>query len=57
MFKFPIIPGGAEKQPIFIEIRDDEDTCMWYDDDEKPSLISNDSGSGEPGMCSCLEQV
>ncbi|PAN16602.1 hypothetical protein PAHAL_3G070900 [Panicum hallii] len=41
--------GGAEKQPIFIEIRDDEDTCMWYDDDEKPSLISNDSGSGEPG--------
>ncbi|RLN27619.1 mitotic spindle checkpoint protein MAD1-like [Panicum miliaceum] len=41
--------GGAEKQPIFIEIRDDEDTCMWCDDDEKPSLITNDSGSGEPG--------
>ncbi|RCV15752.1 hypothetical protein SETIT_3G083100v2 [Setaria italica] len=42
--------GGAKKQPVFIEICDDEDTCMWCDDDgEKPSLISNDSGSGEPG--------
>ncbi|KAG2615613.1 mitotic spindle checkpoint protein MAD1-like [Panicum virgatum] len=41
--------GGAKKQPIFIEIRDDEDTCMSCNDNEKPSLISYDSGSGEPG--------
>uniref|UniRef100_K3ZA35 Uncharacterized protein n=1 Tax=Setaria italica TaxID=4555 RepID=K3ZA35_SETIT len=47
--------GGAKKQPVFIEICDDEDTCMWCDDDgEKPSLISNDSGSGEPGISSYL---
>jgi len=57
MFKFPVIPGGAKKQPIFIEIRDEEDTCLWCDDDVKSSLIPNDSGSGEPGMFSCLEQV
>ena len=50
MFKFPVITGGAKKQPIFIEIRDDEDTCMSCNDNEKPSLISYDSGSGEPGM-------
>ena len=49
MFKFPVITGGAKKQPIFIEIRD-EDTCLWCDDDVKSSLIPNDSGSGEPGM-------
>ena len=57
MFKFPVITGGAKKQPIFIEIRDEEDTCLWCDDDVKSSLIPNDSGSGELGMFSCLEQV
>lgn len=54
MFKFPVISGGANKQPAVIEICDDEDTCMWYDDGEKLSLKSNDSGSGEPGMSSYL---
>ncbi|OEL26314.1 hypothetical protein BAE44_0012667 [Dichanthelium oligosanthes] len=47
--------GGTKKQPVVIEICDDEDTCLWCDDDdvEQPSLKSNDSGSGEPGGESC----
>ncbi|CAN6330948.1 unnamed protein product [Urochloa humidicola] len=46
---------GAKKEPVFIEICDDEDTCMWHDDDDdgKPSLIPNNSGSEEPGNESC----
>ncbi|KAJ1262470.1 hypothetical protein BS78_09G110200 [Paspalum vaginatum] len=45
--------GGTKKQPAIIEIFDDEDTTMWYDDDEKPSLQSNVGNSGEPGSGSC----
>ncbi|CAD6272507.1 unnamed protein product [Miscanthus lutarioriparius] len=41
--------SGPKKQPVVIEICDDEDACIWCDDDEKPSLKSNALGSGEPG--------
>ncbi|OQU77687.1 hypothetical protein SORBI_3009G087300 [Sorghum bicolor] len=38
-----------KKQPVVIEICDDDDACIWCDDDEKPSPKSNALGSGEPG--------
>ncbi|TVU03175.1 hypothetical protein EJB05_51307, partial [Eragrostis curvula] len=38
--------GSAKKQPILIEICDDEETSMWCDDDINPS---NPSSSGELG--------
>lgn len=44
-----VISGGPKK-PVIIEICDDDDACIWCDDDEKPSLKSNSLGSCEPGM-------
>lgn len=52
-----VISGGPKKQPVVIEICDDEDACIWCDDDEKPSLKSDALGSGEPGTGSYLYQV
>ncbi|XP_066368283.1 uncharacterized protein [Miscanthus floridulus] len=41
--------SGPKKQPVVLEICDDEDACIWCDDDEKPSPKSNALGSGEQG--------
>ncbi|KAK3140426.1 hypothetical protein QOZ80_5AG0400840 [Eleusine coracana subsp. coracana] len=38
--------GSVKKQPVLIEICDDEETSIWYDDDKKPS---DPSISGEQG--------
>lgn len=46
-----MVSGSVKKQPVLIEICDDEETSMWYDDDKRPS---NPSISGEQGMDSCV---
>lgn len=43
--------GSVKKQPVVIEICDDEETSMWCDDDDKKLILkSNPSSIGEPGM-------
>jgi hypothetical protein len=53
MFNFLYGAGSVKKQPVLIEICDDEEISMWYDDNEP----LNPSSSGEPGMDSCMLEV
>ncbi|XP_062231065.1 mitotic spindle checkpoint protein MAD1-like isoform X2 [Phragmites australis] len=49
--------GSVKKQPVVIEICDDEETSMWCDDDDKKLILkSNPSSIGEPEGESCQQR-